>query len=499
MPDASDHDDGTPRNGSDGQAAAAGSGSPNTDRARLAALLRRLAVPTVIFAVALGLSLFRIGTKSVWYDEAVSIGYATSGLSAMLQTTIDHDLNGFLYHLLLVGWVQLFGSGEGATRALSALLASASVPLLYAVGNRVSDSKVAAGASLLLIVSQPFLAYAQEARMYAFAMFASVLLTWLVIRSVERDRLRSWMVYGIAAGLGVYVHLFVALVVVGHFVWLAALLRGIPNRQPRLVGMAAALAVFATCSVPMLAFAGTHGAPAWINTLSPETLYWVLEPLAGRNDLLLVAALLTAILVAVGLVRLAPGPRRQLALLALAWALVPIGLTIVISIVKPLLVARYLIVIVPAFALLGAMATLSLRNRLVSTAGFLVLFALTLSSGLQWYSGLPKDNWRLTVQSVSSHSEPGDHLMFYPPRMITPFDYYRRRLSLTDELPPYSAAVPTSSSARRVWLVMRIEHGSGWPADVVSMRETLESAGFRPQGRIHNYDGVDVQLFSRAR
>jgi mannosyltransferase len=461
-------------------------------------LLRRLAVPLALFAVALGLGLFRIGAKSIWYDEAVSIGYATSGLVTMLRTTIDHDLNGLLYHALLVGWVQLFGAGEGAARALSALMAAASVPLLYAVGCRVSGRRVAVGAALLLAASQPFIAYAQEARMYAFALLASVLLTLLLLLAVDGDRRRWWLAYGIGAALGLYVHLFVGLVVASHFLWLGTTLTGAPDRRTRLGGMLSAGVIFLAASVPMLGFAATHGAPSWISQLSAEAIYWVLEPLAGRSDLLLVLAGIAAIVVAVRVVMYPPSEHRDHVLLVLMWGVAPIVLTIVISIFKPLLVARYLIVVVPAFALLGAMATLSFRGRFISTALFTVLLGLTLWSGLQWYTGLPKDNWRLAVQSVSSRAELGDYVVFYPPRMITPFDYYRHRLSLTGQTPPYSSQVPAAPGAKRVWLVMRIEHGHGWPADVVALRESLVASGFKPQGRIRSYDGVDVQLFSRG-
>src|SRR5215831_5567661 len=71
--------------------------------------------------LALGLGLYRVGSKSIWLDEAVSISYARGPRTVVGHAVRGADPNMSLYYVLLWGWVHVFGEGERAVRGLSVL------------------------------------------------------------------------------------------------------------------------------------------------------------------------------------------------------------------------------------------------------------------------------------------------------------------------------------------------------------------------------------------
>src|SRR5580704_16482027 len=86
--------------------------------------LRRID-PAVFALTILGFALasFRLGTKSMWLDEAVSADHARLGLHG-LWTVVSHtDPNMGLYYVLLHFWVRVFGYGEAAVRSMTVVLA----------------------------------------------------------------------------------------------------------------------------------------------------------------------------------------------------------------------------------------------------------------------------------------------------------------------------------------------------------------------------------------
>ena len=75
-----------------------------------------------------------------------------------------------------------WGSSETAVRFPSALMSLINVGLLYGLGSRLANQRVALLAAALLAVSPLNIWYAQEARMYVFiagaALLYALLLTW---------------------------------------------------------------------------------------------------------------------------------------------------------------------------------------------------------------------------------------------------------------------------------------------------------------------------------
>ncbi len=444
--------------------------------------MRRLAegswwlVPVVLFTIALGLGLVRIGAKSIWYDEAVSLSYASGSFGSMWHVIVTRDSNMALYYLLLWGWVHLFGQGEAVVRALSALLAAAAPPVLYLTARRLFSTRVALLAAGLLMLQGSFLAYAQEARGYSLAMLLATVSSYLVVRARQGGSRRVWVAYALSVALGMYTHLFIALVAAAHAAWL--LLERARWRTVALTYLAAGI-----LSAPMLAFSVLNPGPAWMSKLQFDELGWTMQSFVSGTW---VALALFGALVAVGTV-LAVVRRDTRIAFVLLWLGVPVGVMIAGSAVRPLLVPRYLIVSLPALVLALAVTAMSIR-RWLSHAAVLAVVAVSVIGLLTWYTGDPKDDWRSTTQFTAAHAAPGDAVVFYPPRMELPFDYYLARLGIS---------APTGmdpATARTVWVVLSYQWTGHTPPDLAALVSRLEQT-HKPWGKMHRFEGVSVWRF----
>ena len=164
---------------------------------------------TLLAAVVRFLGLTR---QSIWVDESITIAYAGIFKGMTLERFLV-NLQGPFHALTLFLWSRLFGAHEFALRSLSALCATATVPLLiWALGplRRRGTTLIAAA---LLAVSPFHLWYAQEIRNYAFVIFFVVLSMGAFLRLLRGER-RWWPLYTAAGVLGLLSNLSFAFLLV---------------------------------------------------------------------------------------------------------------------------------------------------------------------------------------------------------------------------------------------------------------------------------------------
>lgn len=138
-------------------------GSRFTPRSRAiidcAALLVLAAVPRCV----------RLGHASLWIDELFSVCWSQLDWHFLLGEGARVETNPPTYYLLLHGWMDIFGTTEIAVRALSVLLSSVTVLVVYALGRIMMDRPTALLAGLLMAVNPVAVEFAQEARGYALS------------------------------------------------------------------------------------------------------------------------------------------------------------------------------------------------------------------------------------------------------------------------------------------------------------------------------------------
>jgi hypothetical protein len=113
------------------------------------------------------------------------------------------------------------------------------------------------------------------------------------------------------------------------------------------------------------------------------------QSIVGGASLVLAVA---GALVALGVVG---GRRRTWAgVLVVLWAFLPVALAIGVSLVKPVFLARYLIGVVPALAILGAIALAAIRPAPIRAVAFAVVVVIAATGVIGYYQDPGKADWR---------------------------------------------------------------------------------------------------------
>lgn len=143
--------------------------------------------PWLVLLITLAGGFLRVlllGAKGMWLDETFSVWLANQTLGEMMQSIVRIDQHPPLYYLLLHGWVAFVGDTPYYARLLSALIGTATIPVVYLIGKRIAGVAVGVGAALLFALSTFNVYYAQETRMYTLLTFNAAVaiyaLTWLL-------------------------------------------------------------------------------------------------------------------------------------------------------------------------------------------------------------------------------------------------------------------------------------------------------------------------------
>ncbi len=439
-----------------------------------AATLRGWFPPAAILAFGAGLFLYRIGSASFWFDEAFSVQAAGQGLRHLLNVSQGAEANMILYNLLLRGWLEL-GSSEIWVRLLSAACMLGAVAVTWLLARRLFDTRVATVSAGLLAANAMVVRYAQEARSYALLLLLVVVATYLLVRALERGERRWWAAYLVVGGLIAYAQVIGALVLLAH----AAAILLHPRRPPlrELVTGASLLAV-AVAPIALVIGSSAAGGPTWIGPVALGSLGQTAVALAGGlagpagqpTWLLAPAYGLLIVLGATRVRTLRAWPERWAIWLMLGWLILPPAVLVIVSVVKPILVARYLIVIVPPVSMLAAAGLVRLRRPVLVGLGAAAVVMLALLGDSAYYADPGKPDWRGATEYIADHGSAHDRWLIYESWAWRPVVLYVAMLHDADHFPvrlwmdldssrsDYASmlgqtAETTADEARTIWVI----------------------------------------------
>ncbi len=159
----------------------------------------------------------------LWYDEMVAIVEAYRLPLFVSLTTFSGDFHHPLYSVAARLGLVAFGDAAWAVRLPALLAGAATIPLAYALGREVAGTREAWLSAGLLAVFYPHVWFSQNARGYTLLAFWSTLATLLLVRHLRRDAARVPLGYAAVLALGVYTHLTMVFLAVGHALVCAAL------------------------------------------------------------------------------------------------------------------------------------------------------------------------------------------------------------------------------------------------------------------------------------
>lgn len=431
----------------------------------------------VILTIGAAARIYGLNARTM-FDEAASWTFVTLPWPAFLKVLWTYDGNMTLYYLLLRGWVQ-FGESEIYLRSLSVVFGIAALICTYALGTRLFNHRTGLIATLFLALQAFHVRFSQEARSYALAVLLLVWSTLLFVDAIRSRSRSSTIAYVVVSALACYAQLLAVFVLAAQWLWflLTHGFKGLRERLGTMIALAAAIA-------PMGIYAvwRDSGQVDWIKPLNRYRFVEVLTAIGGGTlALLLVYVAMCAVALLLAIRYRTEKVRSSHTVLLLFWAIVPMALLGIVSVVKPMFIERYLLMCVPAVMLLAASAVDRALDggKAMKTLGALVFVAiigLSAQATLRQYetAAAEPDFLRQMTHHVLEHGRNGDAIIFYTASTYMSFQYYSHRLYRSADafmpqtiipnfggVPTGAQTVPTVDEIRnatrnydRVWVVL---------------------------------------------
>ena len=384
-----------------------------------------------VLAAALGLRLFHLGQRVVWFDEANSLLVARAAPAEIIDAARD-DVHSALYCLILHTW-QSVTTGEIGARMLSVLAAVAAV---YFLGSRLGGRGAGLLSAGLLGLSPLHVWYSQEIRMYSVQTLLICLSFLFFLKALREGRRISWIVYVLCTALTLYIQYTSIFAVLTQNVFVAIHYRK-DRRTLRcwLLSQWAVALLFAPC-LPLLFWQTSRvTGRSWILPLELRQILGFISLFSGAylgdvrsrtfSVLVTIAVLGTAIVV---LCR--KRENRETAWFLILWFSLPILLLLALSLRQNLLLPRTLVYTTPALALLMGCALARAERgieRLASTLMLVALVSANLFALKNYYlSDNPwvKSDLREGAHEVARDFRAGDVIIHSSQFTYRPFQYY---------------------------------------------------------------------------
>jgi uncharacterized membrane protein len=384
-------------------------------------LWKRPATALLLILLLAGLlRLSLLDSKSLWFDEAFSVSFATRTPQQIWQPiSVRPETHPPLYYYGLHYWINHFGDSEYMVRLPSALISLINVALIYILGHRLCNQKTGIIAAALLAFSPLNLWYAQEARMYVFMtailILSAVLLTW--------DN--WWTILPLSAVLSVGLYLDYTMLPLWSLlsaVWVVIWWDRERRARPFFIWFISSITAWILFSPWLASFYDV------LESFSTVHLFIRLQEAAGlpflRPQQYLVVMIagtvcLIPILAVLGALQKRASSRKWIfavVLLSFAVATMLFPIPRVFGI-KRILVQFWPLTIVWVAWILDQMG--SWRRRLTAS-----LLVISLAASLITLITIPKDDWRSAVNYINENREVGEAALFDPFYNATVAGYY---------------------------------------------------------------------------
>lgn len=409
----------------------------------------------VIIALALRLIIL---DQSLWLDEAINVNNAANlDIGSLIFVYSLGDFHPPLYHLILRGWILLFGTSEIMIRLPSVILGVANVLVIYLIGKKLFEQKTALIAATLLATAPLHIYYSQEARMYMLASFLASLAVYFFLTIIHKATIFSWFGFITTTTLLLYTDYLPYLVIPVLILYLFI------NRQKiypsTLRTFIPAFILILILVIPWLTIlpkqleAGLSAAtisPAWAQVVGAPNfknlILTFVKMTIGRishdNNLLYAiffapVAFYVVFLFLISLFRLSP--RRSF---LWYWFFGPIFLGFILAYLIPVFAYFRFLFVLPAFYLIWAAATTTINWTLVARTLLIPALAINLISTSIYFtnSKFHREDWRSAVNFVRNNATKETIVLFESNYPTAPFDYYNKgRVEAQGALSGFSA------------------------------------------------------------
>ncbi|RMH01440.1 MAG: hypothetical protein D6706_01740 [Chloroflexi bacterium] len=163
--------------------------------------------------------------RSLWYDEAFSILYARNLPAVITQGAVSiengaaADVHSLFYYGLLNGWMRLLGDTPIGARSFSVFLGVLTVVLIWRWLSWLFAEETGRMTAVLVALSPFHVYYSQETRMYALLATTAVATAWLFTRAWASGRWRDWLLVSVSGALTLYAHNLGSMIIISLVIW----------------------------------------------------------------------------------------------------------------------------------------------------------------------------------------------------------------------------------------------------------------------------------------
>lgn len=424
--------------------------------------------------LALALRVYRLDAQDIWGDEAFSISLSQQPLHVVVAGA--SDTHPPFYPFLLWGWLQLVGSSAFATRALSALIGTLVVPLMFVLAKRIAvPRRVVWFAALFATISPLLIYYSQETRMYELVALLALASTYFAIRVLETRRAQLDAAYWFVSTLAIYTHYSAFFVLVAQNLFALVMLRRNRAAFARWFGLQLALILayvpWILVQTTFLQSKASARFDEWgwsgIELIFGKTFLAFSIGLTVEAPLAQFATILFLTMATIGLLALVHAHRARGVLVPL-YFIVPMVIAYIVNPIMPFFFERYVLVALPGFLLLVAWGLDFLMRYNARLAwgilGILILFNAFALGEYFYNDAYAKGKYGKMMAYVAAHAQPGDALVLNNPLQKPLYRYYAPRNLPAYFLPDGGAAMEDPAMRAqledvtrryaRVWLVM---------------------------------------------
>jgi len=408
----------------------------------------------VIAVVALASSLPALSARSLWGDEAFSVGLVRQPWHVFWTYVWGPECNMALYWVGLRAWLALLNAAnvpvtEFLIRLPSAVAAASAVGVVYLIGRQLVGWKTALLGATLYWLNYLQLYQTLDARAYAFEMLLTNFGWYALLRWRRQPEQRRWQLfYALSMGVAVYFHYYALLVLATQLVAVALIAwfrggarwRSVVAEAKRMASMVILVVALA---LPTLVDAALHGGHNdWVPPAHLLSFGALARDVAGYSPFYFIALALAVVLAFAAVLAPQSRPPAKTSLLNTAsWTQAPREVLILLGcwIAVPPLAAfavtqpivnlhlfnpTYLVVIVPGVCLLAAAGALTFRRSAARIAAALLIVVCAATAVPNYLASAPRvDNVDL-VSWIDAHYQAGDGLVTTSNKASVTLDYY---------------------------------------------------------------------------
>jgi mannosyltransferase len=397
--------------------------------------------------VAAGLRLYGITSKDIWYDEAFVLTIAQLPVADIVRSLVELDPHPPLYYVLMHPWLALVGTDPLMARLPSALLSTASVPLLYVTGAHLAGRRAALAGTALLAFSSFHIYWAQEARMYSMLGLLGLASTYFLVRALREGAWSLWALHALAVAAALFTHVAAVFYLAAQAAAVLVLLARRRGFSPIAIRWFASQVVAGLLFLPWVpellaqgeaynldAFARTSFAeayyvlfeltyanfPYWSVPVGATGVLWYALALVTRATLML-SALLLAIVGAWSIRRRQGGVLLPFLFVGAVVLLLLEGLWRGIVVPKAAFLASF------AFLLLIGAGLASSGRRGVLIAGIATIAALNLVGVARYHQLGSQEEWKQAIEYLTREVQVGEPVLVDASAGLIPLNYHLER------------------------------------------------------------------------